>query len=648
MVAGLSVCILAGIGGQAKAQIADLAAPQKQSVNFSFGLGSAEFSERYGGNKAAMAQFDQLIRQLAGSSSARVDSIVVVAYASSANQLGNIEVAERRIDAVKAYVEPVIRQSQLRQAVVVTENVVMKNDITMPQQMFDLLKRVTVTVYMNGVLTADAGKNVRSGGWGGEEQRYISPFGNGDTDVFGRSAAAANQGTTVAAGAAGGQKSASTVVKPTAAGDTYTDNNSVFAQQQHQPSQQAEKTEAPGMSKAEEQLLQQVQLLQQQVQQLQVQLQQQQQQQQQAAPVQPQAVPQQTQPAQPQRHYGSGVDAELQRYIDSLAATINMDDLPTTDGIGDNVAAEKPAAAPVVAEQKTVKQPQAPVITSEDPCPEERDPEIYDLIRRMVLEGSAGTASAGQTRTTVQEVESVVPQQPEQPQQTQQPQYQQKREVVAFEVVPGGVGEAETERDVEVSEEVKKTKVKPVKPIKAPHEPLELVRPFIGVKTNLAYWAAVAANLEVEFYFADRWSAAVEGVYTNWDMNLYKKHYAVNELSPEVRYWFGRREGQYRGLYLGVYGQVGQFDYLFKNEETGNTGDYYGVGLSLGGYLPFTRNFGMELGLRGGWVHAGNYDRYYYEAPLYMYKSSHTANYFGLTGAKVSLVYRFGLGKNNR
>lgn len=673
MIVGLFACTLGGIGGQAKAQVSDLGAPQKQVVAFTFALGSSELSERYGGNAAAMTQFDKLIGQLAGSSAAHIDSIVVASYASSADQLGNVEVAEHRIDAVKAYIEPIIRRSQLRQAVVVTGNVVMKNNIMMPQQMFDLLKRVTVTVYMNGVLTADAGRTTRNRGFGGEEQRYMSPFGNGDTDVFGRSTAGKGAAT-------GTQKTTSTTVQPEATTTTVAvaaggyDNN-VFKSQQQRPQQQTvqqtaqpqaevkktqEASGASGAANAEQQLLQQqVQLLQQQVQQLQQQLQQQQLQQQQQPVEQPQqqAAVQQGQQyvpqTQPKSQQGQGVvDSELQRYIDSLAATINMDERAPIIPMTTEVQPATPVqAAPVVAEQpKPVKQPATPVITEEEPCPEDRDSDIDDLIRRMLFE----SAGQGQPTTTAVKPQEPQPQQQQQVEAQPQPEIKPKREVVAFEVVTTTGGE-DTEVEVQETEHTKvekvkpakEPKVKPVKPVKAPREPMILVRPLVAAKTNLAYWTAVAANLEAEFYFAERWSASLEGVYSNWNMNLYKKHFAVNEISPEVRYWFARRVGEYRGLYLGVYGHAGQFDYMFKDQDTGNTGDYFGAGLSLGAYLPFTRHFGMEIGVRGGWIHAGKYDRYYYDAQrsLYMYKSSHTKDYFGLTGAKVSLVYRFGLGR---
>lgn len=540
MAAGGCLCMAASVG-RTSAQVPGLSAPQKQVITFTFGLGSSELIERYGQNAASMSKFDKLIRQLAETPTAHIDSIVVSSYSTTAEQLGSVEVAERRIEAVKAYMAPVIRQSQLRQPVVVTGKVVARNNVIMPERLFDMLKQTTVTVYLNGVLVAKAGGGMRQAGSAAdEERRYISPFGD-DQDIFGR----------------GKNKEVPTGV-----------------------AELPVKVETIPAVKIEEM-----------------------------------AKPVETTVATADKGK-TIVDQELQRYIDSLTRNAELQKLPE-------------------APKTEVVPPVAPVVTAEEPCPEDRDPEIDDLIRRLLAEESTLKV----TPEVLPVEEGTVPE-------------SGKTEIAEYEIAgsPELIRNVAEARKIKVKpvKEPKAKPVKPDKPFKAQREPLVLVRPLVAVKTNLAYWAAVAANVEVEFYFAKRWSAAVEGVYTDWNMNLYKKHYAVNEISPEIRYWTGRKEGQYRGLYVGVYGHIGQFDYMFKNQETGNTGDYYGAGISLGGYLPFSRHFGMELGLRGGYVHAGDYDRYYFDAPHYMYKSSRSANYFGLTGAKVSLVYRFGLGAGRK
>lgn len=587
----IGVCLS---GGMAHAQVSGLAAPQKQTVTFTFGLGSVELNERYGQNGTSMTKFAELVRQVGETPTAHIDSVVIIAYSSSADQLGGEELAQRRVDAVKAYLEPVIRTSQLRQAVVLTGKVIARNNVFMPDQMFDMLKKVNVTIYMNGLLVAKAGSGQRGAGSAAEEeQRYVSPFGN-ESDVFGRKAKKAAPQTEQ--------------IMPASRIEPIQPIQSVQPVQSGQPAQQMKPIQA----------VQPVQQPAQQVQPIQ--------------PVQP------VQPAIVTTEEGDNMlDSDLQRFIDSMTMSSQFKELPDISAV-------------VAGEVTTMKEPEvsAQAITTEkDPCPQDRDPEIEALIRRLLEEQETTgtvlelpvlpeTTKTEARKVEIEEVGSVT---------AGHVSDSKRSAVVEFEITgdPELVSEVADAKKIK-AKPVKETKVKPVKPVKVPREPLVLVRPVVAVKTNLAYWAAVAANLEAEFYFAKRWSATVEGVYTSWDMNLYKKHYAVNEISPEVRYWTGRKSGQYRGFYIGVYGHVGQFDYMFANQTTGNTGDYYGGGISLGAYLPFTRHFGMELGLRGGFVHA-DYDRYYYEAPHYMYRNSKVTNYFGPTGAKVSLVYRFGLGR---
>lgn len=733
--------LLGGSVWVAFAQGQGLGAPQKQSVDFAFGLGNAELSANYGQNAAAMAKFDKLVRDVANSASARIDSVVITSYSTASDPLGSVDVAEQRVAAVKAYVDPVIRNSQLRQAVVVTGNVVAKNNVMMPDQVFGMLKKVTVTVYMNGSSLAKKGAAGGSGAMGADESRYMSPFGG--SNVFGSTSRQQQQ-----VAKADNQREQQPVVVEVVPQHTFSAKEQprqevvVARPAEQQPQVQTK----PVVAEREAEVILPVDnnkstpkddYKKEPVRQAEVVA---------AAPV------VSAEPLwEPTKEQKKALDAELQRFIDSLARQ------------EEKRAAEEalpvvpvPAPTPVVAPKVSNVQPARPatVVADNSYAQQGRDPEIDALVQQLLQEqGVTSTAvvpagrggatniaglelgSRSETKTNKVVMEEVsttllrssnakqkaimeleisgnsafvagmadakkikmkpvkagaaVEAQPVKPVKREpvvaKEKVKAKEEVVAvtpvapveievaekeeikpvkvkpvkpekavaIEVVPAEVAKTEV---VKEKEEVKPVKVKPVKPVKAEkaekpvkiktaHEPMTLVRPLAAVKTNLAYWAGIAANAEVEFYFAKRWSAMVEGVYTDWNMNLYKKHYAVNEISPELRYWTTRKAGQYRGLYVGVYGHLGQFDYMSKDRLTGGkTGDYYGAGISVGGYLPFTPHFGMELGLRGGYVRA-DYDRYHKEASTYIYESSKSANYFGLTGAKVSLVYRFGLGR---
>lgn len=175
-------------------------------------------------------------------------------------------------------------------------------------------------------------------------------------------------------------------------------------------------------------------------------------------------------------------------------------------------------------------------------------------------------------------------------------------------------------------------------------------RPIIAVKTNLLYWATImpdfksytfVPNLELEWFFADRWSLTGIGNYSKWayrDDNWF----GISDWSLEPRWWL-KDDGSYRWLYVGVYGQVGDYDVQNDRIETydGNTGRLWGLGLSVGAAIPITKHFGVEVGIRGGYRHS-KVKAYTYEAPDYFLDHTGTDYHWGVTGIKVSVYYRFG------
>lgn len=181
----------------------------------------------------------------------------------------------------------------------------------------------------------------------------------------------------------------------------------------------------------------------------------------------------------------------------------------------------------------------------------------------------------------------------------------------------------------------------------------EEFHPLLAVKTNLLYWATVmpdfksytyVPNLEIEWFFKDRWSLSGTGNFAKWSYGN-GKFFGISSWSIEPRWWF-KGDGRFRWFYLGAYGQVGDYD--VQNDRVsldGNTGKLWGAGLSLGVAIPFSNRFGLELGLRGGYRHA-KVNGYVHEAPDYFREFTEKDNHWGVTGIKASLYYRFG--KSNK
>lgn len=212
--------------------------------------------------------------------------------------------------------------------------------------------------------------------------------------------------------------------------------------------------------------------------------------------------------------------------------------------------------------------------------------------------------------------------------------------------------ETAAERPVTDSEQVRTEPVaeyeaEPSLPAKDKRE----FRPLLAVKTNLLYWAGVmpdfrhytfVPNLEIEYFFKERWSLSATGNYMKRGYGS-GDFYGISSWSVEPRWWF-KGDGRFRWFYLGAYGQVGDYD--AQNSRTaldGTTGKLWGAGLSVGAAIPFSDRWGLEIGIRGGYRHAGTKE-YIHEAPDYFLERKGTDNHWGVTGIKASLYYRFGKG----
>ena len=176
-------------------------------------------------------------------------------------------------------------------------------------------------------------------------------------------------------------------------------------------------------------------------------------------------------------------------------------------------------------------------------------------------------------------------------------------------------------------------------------------RPLLAVKTNLLYWATLmpdfhsytfVPNLELEWFFCDRWSLAGTGNYAKWGYGG-GDFFGISSWSLEPRFWFSGN-GKFRWFYLGVYGQAGDYDAQNDRlDRDGATGKLWSTGLSFGATIPFTDRLGLEIGLRGGYRHS-SVRAYSWEAPDYFLDYEASDNHWGVTGIKASLYFRFGRG----
>lgn len=189
---------------------------------------------------------------------------------------------------------------------------------------------------------------------------------------------------------------------------------------------------------------------------------------------------------------------------------------------------------------------------------------------------------------------------------------------------------------------------------------------FMSVKTNLLPWCTVAPsiqlgtgdvkmqtgsfmpNVELEWYFAGRWSVAVSGMYADFAYkDKTRDRWSVSEVSVEPRVWPLRRD-EFAWLNAGLFGEYGDFDVRGSGIDPGKellygrTGRFWTLGASIGCLIPLGKGFCTEVSVRMGY-------RSTFDGKKYRYDQIDDKNYLEtrfsstgfMIGGKVSLVYRF-------
>lgn len=179
--------------------------------------------------------------------------------------------------------------------------------------------------------------------------------------------------------------------------------------------------------------------------------------------------------------------------------------------------------------------------------------------------------------------------------------------------------------------------------------------PLVAIKTDLLLWGGVLSdfkmgtwtpNLSLEFYFARRWSVQIGGMYANWDaMTGSKELFALSAADVEARFWLGEVSA-YQGLFIGVYGQYGEYDVQQGMQLTSfaNTGHFRRTGAGVGWLLPFGGGWAVEGEAWGGWRSTTN-TVYQAEDGHYYYENRDKKNAFDIQ-FRLSMVYRFGINKS--
>lgn len=189
---------------------------------------------------------------------------------------------------------------------------------------------------------------------------------------------------------------------------------------------------------------------------------------------------------------------------------------------------------------------------------------------------------------------------------------------------------------------------------------------FMSVKTNLLPWCGVAPsllfgtdgaklqtgsfmpNLEVEWYFAGRWSVAVSGMYSDFAYkDKTRDRWAVSEFSVEPRVWPLGCD-KFTWLHTGLFAEYGDFDVRGSAADPdpevlyGRTGRFFTLGASVGCLVPLGGGFCAEASVRAGYRSVADGKKYRYDRiDDKNYLEARFSSTGFMVGAKVSVVYRF-------
>lgn len=158
-----------------------------------------------------------------------------------------------------------------------------------------------------------------------------------------------------------------------------------------------------------------------------------------------------------------------------------------------------------------------------------------------------------------------------------------------------------------------------------------------ALKTNLLGYAVLMPNLELEWKFADRWSAALEAQGAWYAIDEPRKVYRVATVMPELRFWAVNRS-RWQGMYVGIFGGAGLYD--LSNSTRGHEGEGVMAGLSVGYMWPISKHLSLDAGAGAGYLRIR--DKVY--VPLdghFLYQLTKNIDYIGPLRLKLSLVWRF-------
>lgn len=163
----------------------------------------------------------------------------------------------------------------------------------------------------------------------------------------------------------------------------------------------------------------------------------------------------------------------------------------------------------------------------------------------------------------------------------------------------------------------------------------------MAVRSNMLYDAALVPNAGVEFLIAKRWSLGADAMYAGWKNDGSHRYWCVSGAEVNIRRYFGpEKNWSLSGHHLGIYGQIGSYDFEFGGK--GQKSDRcYGAGIEYGYSLGVAKNINIDFSLGVGYF-GGKYEKYEPVDDHYVWQETHRRTWLGPTRLEVAFVWKIG------
>lgn len=217
---------------------------------------------------------------------------------------------------------------------------------------------------------------------------------------------------------------------------------------------------------------------------------------------------------------------------------------------------------------------------------------------------------------------------------------EKKTKVIDKKTVVTGKKVQKAERAAKTGQKKASTEKKPQQrnlTVKKPQSPKERNSRFIALKTNVPFDVLAIQNLALEFEVHKHITIDIPVM---WSISDIEREHGLRTiaLQPEVRWWLksATDEGHFFGLHIhAAWFNLKWNDNRYQTEKR----PLVGAGVSYGYRWNLGNHWGAEFNL--GFGYANMKYNTYYNIENGAYIDTRLRNYWGITRAGLSLVYRF-------